>query len=53
MRKLTAGEIKTAAKRITDSYLAGYGLQNAKKVALTVRQLLLKEQKRREAIEKK
>ena len=47
MRKLTAGEIKTAAKRIADSWMAGYSLKNAKKISLEVRRLLKAEELRR------
>ena len=49
MRKFTQGEIKSAAKRIADSWLAGYSLKNAKKISLEVRRLLLAEEQRRKA----
>ena len=53
MRKLTALEIKTAAKRIADSWLTGYSLKNAKKISLEVRRLLVAEDQRRKKIETK
>jgi len=47
MRKMKDGEIKSAAKRIADSWLAGYSLENAKRIAAEVKQLLLAEDERR------
>jgi len=49
MRKLTAGEIQVAAKRIADSWLAGYSLKNARKICAEVRKLLKDEELRRKA----
>ena len=46
MKKLPTGEIKSIAKKIADSWLAGYSLKNAKKISLEVRRLLKAEELR-------
>jgi len=53
MRKMTQGEIKTVAKNITDCWLMGYSLPNAKKIELEVRRLLLAEGQRRKTTEQR
>ena len=47
MKRMKPPEIKSVAKRIADSWLAGYSLWNAKKIALEVRRLLRAEEQRR------
>jgi len=52
MRKMAEVEIKTTAKHIVDSWLAGYSLPNAKKISQQVKRLLLEEENRRKQLQK-
>ena len=52
MRRMQKLEIKQEAKRIADSWLAGYSLKNAKKISLEVRRLLKAEDLRRKTEKK-
>ena len=50
MKRMSKTEVKQKAKQITNSWLAGYSLHNAKQISLEVRRLLLAEQSRRKKI---
>lgn len=47
MLKMNEDKIKFEAKKIADSWLAHYSLQNAKKIVREVRRFLLAEEQRR------